>query len=272
MKGKKKYIVPLLLAGVTAMTGAPAVVSHQQQTVAQAETAQTGVTNIASAELKIKKGFEDIYMLGTTEAQNIAMPEVILPAGANASDITYTITRGTSTAPVAVIKGDDAVKTFSPKYTGAYNVSIKLEQEGALVAELTGLTIMVEKAEAAIKLPTNSKYVVPAQLPTSNEKGLKVPAPSVVITDEFGDEKTLTAAQAELSVSLITPNSDTAVPLALSSDGTYYDIGKTQIAIPGTYQIRYEYKSGDAILSKLETNFQVVDDLKAPEKLYLKLQ
>ena len=272
MKGKKKYIVPLLLAGVTAMTGAPAVVSHQQQTVAHAETAQTGVTNIASAELKIKKGFEDIYMLGTTEAKNIAMPEVVLPTGASASDVTYTITRGTSSTPVAVIKGDAADLTFSPKYTGAYNVSIKLEQEGALVSELTGLTIMVEKAEAAIKLPTNSKYVVPAQLPTSNEKGLKVPAPSVVLTDEYGKETTKTAAEAGLDVSLIAPNSDVSVPLVLSSDGTYYDIGKSQLSVPGTYQIRYEYKSGDAILSKLETNFQVVDDLKAPEKLYLKLQ
>lgn len=269
MKGKKKYIVPLLLAGVTAMTGAPAVVSHQQQTVAHAETAQTGVTNIASAELKIKKGFEDIYMLGTEEAKNIPMPEVV---GADASKVTYTITRGTSKNPVAVIKGDATDKTFSPKYTGAYNVSIKLEEDGALVSELTGLTIMVEKAEAAIKLPTNSKYVVPAQLPTSNEKGLKVPAPSVVLTDEYGKETTKTAAEAGLDVSLIAPNSETAVPLVLSSDGTYYDIGKSQLSVPGTYQIRYEYKSGDAILSKLETNFQVVDDLKAPEKLYLKLQ
>ena len=70
MKGKNKYIVPLLLAGMTTATGIVTTVNQQQQTIVQAETNNSQV--MAGAGLSMKSGFEDIYQLD----DDIVMPEV----------------------------------------------------------------------------------------------------------------------------------------------------------------------------------------------------
>ena len=46
MKGKSKYIVPLLLAGVTATAGVVTTIDQQQQTMVQAETTKGTITDI----------------------------------------------------------------------------------------------------------------------------------------------------------------------------------------------------------------------------------
>jgi len=280
MKGKNKYIVPLLLAGVTATAGVVSTVDQHQQTVVQADAVTVDKMSIAGAELQMEGGFNDIdYTLG----QPITMPNVTISGGEfDTADIVYTISRGGKT--IAEIKGNAVTKEFTPYYTGAYDVSIRAEKDGVVVSEINGLTIMVDKADASIKLPTNSDYVIPAQLSKDKLDGLKIPAPSIITTDAQGQEKTLSATEAgnRFKVKLLVPNSNE--PLTLggleASQGAYYQVDLPDSTDPtddgiatGTYQIRYEYydTDGKTILSKLESNFQVVKKVEAPTKLYLKM-
>ena len=138
---------------------------------------------------------------------------------------------------------------------------------------MKGLTIVVEKAEAVINLPVNSKYVIPAKLPVSNSNGLTIPAPTVTLIEKDGEEKEAENLATNLKVKVITPTE-----ILDSDDLTYdsatntYKMTSAQLATAGTYQVRYEYYgSNDTLLTKLETNFQVVKDMKAPTSLYLKL-
>jgi hypothetical protein len=182
MKGKSKYIVPLLLAGVTASAGVVTTINQQQQTMIQAQTENTEITNINGAEIKMTRGFEDIYQLGdeiTMPVVDVVENEGLASDSPERYDIVYRIFRGSK--EVATIT--DATKKFVPSYTGAYNVVIEATKDNTVVSKLTGLTIMVEKADAVINLPVNSEYVIPAQLPVSNELGLTIPAPTVTVTE-----------------------------------------------------------------------------------------
>ena len=253
MKGKNKYIVPLLLAGVTATAGVVTNVNQQQVSV-QASSTATDV-NVNGAELRMKGGFEDIYQLG---GDPITMPEVAciidgVDVNNDANDdnnvnIVYKVYRGTKL--VAEFDNDSASKDFEPTYTGAYNVKISAEVDGRVVTEMAGLTIMVEKADAVIKLPVNSQYVIPAQLPVSNAQGLTIPAPVVVTTDANGKEDEMTASEAGLVVKLITPNTENSViTLDLDETTNAYKVTAEQLATAGTYQIRYEYESNGVLVS-----------------------
>lgn len=280
MKGKSKYIVPLLLAGVTASAGVATTINQQQQTVVQAavKTPDT-IANVEGATISLVGGFEDSYALGST----VTMPNVTVNglgstvgSGETAFDghtVTYKIYRGDKEKPVkTLVAGTDTLE-YKPTYTGAYNVEITATKDGAVTSILKGLTIVVEKAEAVINLPVNSKYVIPAKLPVSNSNGLTIPAPTVTLIDKDGKETEAEDLATNLKVKVITPSE------VLDSDDLTYDsttntykMTEEQLAKAGTYQVRYEYYgSNDTLLTKLETNFQVVKDMKAPTALYLKL-
>lgn len=266
MKGKSKYIVPLLLAGMTTATGLVTTVNQQQQIMVQAD--QAGIDNIAGAELKLTSGFDDIYQLGKA----VAMPTVVVSGGeVDADDLVYTIKRGSKV--VAKLGAGDS---FTPTYTGAYSVTIEAKKDNVVVSSIDGLTIMVEKTDAVINLPTNSRYVIPAQIEV-NQEGFKVPAPEVEVLDEDGEPVDSSKITGTLSVELIAP-SDTYT-LELKDDGEnepYYAVkdedSAEALADEGTYQIRYSYVENGATISRLESNFQVVEDLEVAEKLYIKLQ
>lgn len=290
MKGKKKYIVPLLLAGVTASAGI-VTTYNQQQTMVQAEETQSAISNIAGAELKLTRGFDDNgYMLG----KPVTMPSVSVTdmTGDNDADgykVTYVIKRGnkvvkeiTKAQVEAAAKNDasDAeieAGTFNPTYTGVYNVSVKAEKSGVVVSEITDLKIVVSKSDAVITLPTNSEYVIPAKIATE-ETNLKIPAPEVTYEDAEGNEVTKSGANAVaagLKVKLVTPTEDGILDITdqYESETNTFDVEKDQLETAGTYQIRYEYYSGDVLVTKLESNFQVIDaeDFDEPTKLYMKL-
>ena len=282
MKGKSKYIVPLLLAGVTASAGVATTINQQQQTVVQAavKTPDT-INSVEGATISLVGGFKDSYALGST----VTMPNVTVNglgstvdtgAGEKPYDdhtVTYKIYRGDKEKPVkTLVAGTDTLE-YKPTYTGAYNVEITATKDGAVTSVMKGLTIVVEKAEAVINLPVNSKYVIPAKLPVSNSNGLTIPAPTVTLIEKNGDEKEADNLATNLKVKVITPSD-----ILDSDDLTYdantntYKMTSAQLATAGTYQVRYEYYGdNDTLLTKLETNFQVVKDLKAPTSLYLKL-
>lgn len=264
MKGKSKYIVPLLLAGVTASAGVATTIEQQQQTVVQAavKTPDT-LEEMAGATISLVGGFEDSYKLG----EEVTMPAVTVDAG---HTVTYKIYRGDKEKPVKELA---AGENFKPTYTGAYNVEIVATKDGVVTSTLKGLTIVVEKAEAVINLPVNSKYVIPAKLPASNANGLTIPAPSVTLIDKKGNETEADNLGTNLKVKVVTPAGIIAgTDLAYDAETNTYKLTSAQLEKPGTYQVRYEYYGdGNTLLTKLETNFQVVKDMKAPTSLFLKM-
>ena len=279
MKGKKKYIMPLLLAGVTATAG---VVTEfkQQETMVQASEVST-ISDVVGARIEVLGGFDDDgYMLGTEGG--IAMPTVRLNGYAyDASNwagytVTYTISRGSKVFKTIV--ADDDVEKFVPKYTGDYDVTITAEKEGQVVSKLTGLTITVTRPDAVINLPVNSEYVIPAQIKVG-ETNLKIPVPEVETVNAEGEEVTYKGQEAinkGLKVSLVTPTEDGTKALDAehyNSETNTYNVPADLLDTAGTYKIRYEFSSGSVIISKLETGIQVVDveDFTAPTNLYMKL-
>lgn len=285
MRGKNKNIVPLVLAGLTTATGLVTTVNQQQQTFVQAD--EVTISSVAGAELKLTGGFEDTYSLGSP----ITMP-VVEVAGLDSYDLVYTITRGTKTMKTITIastnavagkidpallldEDEDGVKdgAYKPSYTGAYKVTIEAKKDGVVASKIEGLTIMVEKADAVIKLPVNSKYVIPAKI-AKGQKGFKIPAPSVEVVDIEGNE--VENPTGDLTVTLITPagevSFDESDKITTDAENPYYAVSEDDLDTEGTCQIRYEYKEGNVVVSRLESNFQIVDDLDISENLYLKLQ
>lgn len=276
MKGKSKYIVPLLLAGVTASAGVATTIEQQQQTVVQAAVkTPENIENVAGATISLVGGFEDSYKLG----DEVTMPAVTvdgedLSEGFNGHTVTYKIYRGDKEKPVkTLVAGVDTDLVFEPTYTGAYNVEITATNDGVVTSTLKGLTILVEKAEAVINLPVNSKYVIPAKVPASNSNGLTIPAPSVTLIDKKGNETEADNLGTNLKVKVVTPAGIiTGAELEYNAETNTYKLSSSQLATAGTYQIRYEYYGdNETLLTKLETNFQVVKDMKAPTSLYLKM-
>lgn len=275
MKGKNKYIVPLLLAGLTTATGLVTTINPQQQAVVQAETSTE--QSVAGLDLQLKGGFKDSYTLNTP----ITMPEVIVSGASGNVTLTYKITRGSKTIETITLGSTDSresdEKKFTPKATGAYDVTITATEEGSnrVLSAIEDLKIVVSKTDASIKLPTNSKYVIPAQIPAEHETGLRIPKPEVVITGEDGEETTATSG-----LEVILFNSKGVEKTLTEVAGTaengnvaYYQVTKDDIKDAGTYQIRYVYKEGDATITSLDTNFQVVKDLDISDiDLRMKLQ
>lgn len=257
MKGKK-IIVPLLLAGMTA-TG---VVTNVEQKVS-VQAQDTAIVNVAGAELQVKNGFSDSYKVGDP----VYLPDV----STNVGEVEYEITKGNKT--VKVLEDGQGKKYFEAKYVGYYNVSISaVEKNGEgeitrVVSKLSNLSVWVEKDDAVINLPTNNEYVIPAKVPVKQE-GLKIPAPTVTV-EESGEEVEKTARElgTSLVVRLVTPSNSQGEVLTLTQDTTntenpndYYAVNKDLLASAGTYQIVYEYKNGNSIISRLESNFQVVNE------------
>lgn len=248
MKGKKKYIVPLLLAGMTATTG---IVTNVQQAVSvKAEDSE--LTNMNGSELQVTGGFDDRYNIGDT----VYLPTVTKDYG----EVKYTVTKGGKTVEVLTEDGTNKLY-FIAKYEGYYNVSIEAYEKGRVVSTVDNLSVWVEKDDAVINLPINSEYVIPAKMP-KNQEGFKIPAPTVTITDEDDEEVEKTAREigANFRVKLITPSNSTGIILTLDSEKDYYAVDKTILSDAGTYQIVYEYLNGTSVISRLESNFQVVNE------------
>lgn len=266
MKGKKKYIVPLLLAGVTA-TGVVAT-NVQQQVQVQAVESST-ITNIEGAELRFSPFQEDSYAVG--DKVYLPVPNVVgLETG---EKVVYKVKKGNKTVS---IKNDNDGKGdyFVAQYEGYYNISLEVVLDGKVTSRINNLSVWVEKEDAVINLPVNSEYVIPAKIP-AKQAGFKIPAPSVTLTENGEDvEKKLTDATNPLTtdnlkVWLITPeteNNEKDLTEYLDSSKTFYAVPDTMLTETGTYQIVYEYVipgvsgAADTVISRLESNFQVVSD------------
>ena len=256
MKGKKKYIVPLLLAGVTTATGVVTTV-NQAVTVSAASATYTDETKVDGAEIKLVSGFEDKYQIGDT---------VTIQATTDVADadLVYTVTKNGKDVPVT--EDTNKYGVFTVNYAGYYNISVSAKVGDTVVSTMDNLSIWVEKSEATINLTKNSYYVVPAKIPTS-QANLKIPAPTVTRDNAEGKEETIkvrdiTGNTESVAVKLITPSNSDGVSLEFNRDdnkGDYYAVTPETIANPGTYQVVYEYLQGTTVVDRLESSFQVVD-------------
>ena len=61
MKGKKKLVLPLLLAGATVATG---YVAPVQQAVSAAQQEYSATTQVVGTSVKVEEGFSDNYHVG----------------------------------------------------------------------------------------------------------------------------------------------------------------------------------------------------------------
>lgn len=272
MKGKKKYIVPLLLAGMTTATGIVTTINQQQQTIVNADATVTSeITDIASLGMQMTGAFKtDSYKVN----DEIEMPKVTV--NGSADKIVYTIKRGskvywTKDFNYSELSTALANNKFKPEKTGAYDVTIEaVESTGKVVAKIEDLKIKVSKTDASIVLPTNSKYVIPAQLPAYVENEtynvtFKIPKPSVVLVNEDDEESDATLNDTNKLVITLVDSKGNDTVLEEAKDGAtglgYYEVSKDLLKNAGTYQIRYEYKESDVTITSLTTNFQVVKKL-----------
>ena len=272
MKGKKKYIVPLLLAGITTTTGIVAHVQQQEVSVNATEVTAYNYMDGCSITLDHDNPFKDSYNLNVAADQKVYMPTVVTSGG---EAVTYKVTRGSQEIE---LKTEGDRQYFIPRFTGAYNVTITAGADEHVPTVLDNLTVWVVKNEAVINLPTNSKYVIPAKVP-AGQKDMKIPAPTISY-EEDGEEVEETAAEAgdKLAVKLVKPNG-TEVNLALTADATngdYYAVNATStddnLKDAGTYEIRYVYSENGTVVKQLSSRFQVVKDYDTSDlSLYFKL-
>ncbi len=285
MKDKKKIIVPLLLAGVTA-TGVVSNIAQAQHISVQAEESNTNtttdtsaITQVRGANLKVSrfrtlnaKGDELNYKDTFNVGEDIYLPKVTLAENkTDEQKIVYKVTKDKSEVETHDVEvGGETVTYFKAEYQGYYDVTISLEEKGRVTTTLETMSVFVETRDATITLPTNSEYVIPAKMP-KNQTGLKIPAPSVTFDEENAEgdieEKTehasaLTAGQ--MRVYLVNPSNE-EIDLTLDSTNTdtdkhFYAVDSSKLDKVGTYEIIYEYKDGDTVISRLESAFQVVDD------------
>lgn len=275
MKDKKKIIVPLLLAGVTATGVVSNINQIQQVSVQAAET--TDITDVVGAEIKVGRFralkddntyvYQDTFNVG----EKIYLPKVDL--GDDSDDVTlkYTVTKDKkqfelTDANKASIQDDGKdVYYFTADFEGYYDITISAVNNNKVTTTLANLSVFVNREDATIKLPVNSEYVIPAKV-QKGQTNLKIPAPSVLY-DKDGEEVEKTAKNLKdgegvgfLNVYLVNPDGETETPLELDSTGTYYAVDSTKLADVGTYQVVYEYKNdAGKVLSRLESNFQVVN-------------
>jgi len=261
MKGKKKLIVPLLLAGVTA-TGVVANVQQVQNQQVQAATSE--INNVEGAELRIKPFLEDSYNVGDP----VYLPAAEVVGGTETDEkVVYTVKKGNKTVKLETetdeSTGHKGEQYFIAKYEGYYNVTVEVVKDNKVTSSISNLSVWVEKEDAVINLPVNSEYVIPAKIP-SKQDGFKIPAPTVTVTENDEDvEKSLaknTLTTEQLKVSLVTPSKTVDLSSKLDSTKNYFAVDKNDLEEIGTYQIVYEYVKDSSVISRLESNFQVVSE------------
>ena len=283
MKGKKKIIMPLLLAGVTA-TG---VVVDVQQSITTLAAEKTKISNVQFSVDGSFTGMKDgEAATGTTFNVGKVYLPVISYNNVKDDDFSdlgtkydFEIYKGVTKIEYKT-EGEDANKKvyFDANYVGYYTIKVidklNADTDHNVIHEMK---VLIEKGDAVINLPVNSKYVIPARVPAKlnglgleeSEKMIKVPVPTITIGDdeketEIDDLK----SGSTLTVQLVTPEGTETLDLVTDvpeDEEPYYIIpggNDGYLSDVGTYQIVYTYKEGESVISRLESNFAVVNENK----------
>lgn len=290
MKGKKKLVLPLLLAGVTATTGYVAPVTQAVSAATTTTTEYNDETKVVGEQIKIKQ-FKDTYSIG----EYVYMPSIT--TSSDTSEVKYSVTKvgkKVTLSKVTQAELDEGKHTghavgdeyFEAKYEGYYDIKITAAGDDQVETVIEKLSVYVNKNEASIVLPVNSKYVIPAKV-QKNETGLIIPAPSVLIGDNEEPTAYKDLTEGELKVFIYTPSGEEiAIEPKKNDDNTLYldEVGqacfevkthevksdddedadpeiKPILSEAGTYTIVYKYYEGNSEMpiTTLDTNFQVVN-------------
>lgn len=271
MKGKKKIVLPLLLAGVTATAGYVAPVTQAVATVsATTTTSDTENTKVVGEKITVTN-FQDTYSIG----EIVYMPQV---AVTNHAGVEYKVTKSGVKVQLSEVTSDNQSehsghsvgdKYFKADYEGYYTIEVSTVGDNQVKTVIDKLSVYVNKTDASIVLPVNSKYVIPAKL-QKDETNLVIPAPSVLIGDneEPTAYKDLEGNQ-KLKVFIYTPSTkyDEGIELNYNSEKDGFEVKtytkdtetKNILSETGTYTIVYKYYEGGSVVSTLDSNFQVVN-------------
>lgn len=238
MKGK--YIVPLILASVSATT----LGAHAQFSVRADYTNDT----ILSGDLIEISGFEGNGEVG----QEITLPTATTTQDGATVTISVTDPRGKKVA----LK--DKVK-FTPTLKGYYTVKYSATLAGQMDTVTEELRILVQGDEYSISLPTNSEHVIPATVKTNQQ--IKIPLPDVLENDEELTESQIVFDEENegLKVYVVSkddPSSGTE-PLAYNPTDKTYDFTPAKA---GVYEIIYRYYNGGYVQDYKTDSFVVKDN------------
>lgn len=237
MKGK--YIVPLILASVSATT----LGAHAQFSVRADYTNDT----VLSGDLIEISGFEGNGEVG----QEITLPTATAQNGATVT-ISVTDPRGKK------VNLKDDIK-FTPTLKGYYTVKYSATKEGQMDTVTEELRILVQGDEYSISLPTNSEHVIPATVKTNQQ--IKIPLPDVLENDEELTESQIVFDEENegLKVYVVSkddPSSGTE-PLAYNPTDKTYDFTPAKA---GVYEIIYRYYNGGYVQDYKTDSFVVKDN------------
>ena len=243
MKGKNKYIVPLLVASVTA---SGAVVSNFQQaeTSSQVFAANVAKTTSVTSDVVQILNFDKEVTIGG----EFTLPSVKIPV--SGTTVKYTVKKGTRVVKEFTHTTTNANETVTPNVTvkadlaGYYKITITAERNNVISTVAYNLSVYVKSPTATISLPTNSEYVIPSTVAT-NQENLFIPMPGLKVDgEELTAEEVREAAEAgKLTVQLTTPDS-AVYELTLDDNNDYYAVAPEKLAAAGTYSISYYYQDG----------------------------
>lgn len=236
MKGK--YIVPLILASVTATTFG----AHAQFSV-----------NADYSESTKLEG--DLISVSRFQGEGEVNEPVYLPEATASSGEAVSIVvidpRGNKITPsVDVTSGK---KFFVPTLKGYYTVKYTSTAVNNLETVSEELKVLVSGSEYTITLPKNSSNVIPATIKTGTE--IKIPLPTVKEDDEEIAEAEVISG---LEVTVTNKDDGTSTQaLTYSSTSKTYNFTAPKA---GVYEIIYRYRKGNYVQDFKTDSFVVKDN------------
>ena len=243
MKGKNKYIVPLLVASVTA-SGAVATNFQQVESSAQVFAAAVDKNTAVTSDIVQILNFDKDVTIGNS----FTLPSVVVPT--SGTTVKYTVKKGSRVVKefthVTTASDETVVPSVQVKadLAGYYNITITAERNGVISTIANNLSVYVKSPTATITLPSNSEYVIPSTVATS-QANFFIPMPGLKVDGEvLTAEEVREAAEAgKLTVQLTAPDSS-VYELTLDDNNDYYAVAPEKLASAGTYSISYYYEDG----------------------------
>ena len=235
MKGK--YIVPLILASVTATTFG----AHAQFKVKADYSEQT----LLEGDLIQVSGFEGEGSVGV---------KTYLPKAVN-NNVTIVVTdpRGNKVN----VSEEGGKYFFIPTLKGYYTAKYETTATDKVKTVTEELKILVKGSDYAITLPTNSAHIIPATVKTNTE--VKIPLPSVKQDGEEIAKESLVSAEAKTGLKVFIADKDDSsdtTELAYNATTETFNFTPTKA---GVYEIIYRYYA-DGYVQDYKTDSFVVKD------------
>ena len=235
MKGK--YIVPLILASVSATTFG----AHAQFSV-----------NADYSESTKLEG--DLISVSRFQGEGEVNEPVYLPEATSSSgeDVSIVVIdpRGNKITPSV---DTSSKKYFVPTLKGYYTVKYTSTANNNLETVSEELKVLISGSEYSITLPKNNANVIPAVIKTGTE--IKIPLPAV-----NEDDEEIAEAEVISGLEVTVTNKDDATstqPLTYNQTSKTYNFTAPKA---GVYEIVYRYRKGNYVQDYKTDSFVVKDN------------